>query len=297
MERFTLDDGGSVLSLAQWRAATGQDAHSIVATPAELFVDPAGDDYHLRSDSPARDAGLTLVDVTEDLEGTPRPGGTASDIGAYEIAAAAPGPVLTVSRAGTGNGSVTSAPAGIACPADCTQSYATGTPVTLTATAAAGSTFAGWNGACTGTGPCGVTMDAAVSVTATFTLLPPPKPDLAETSVSNPPASVRRRGSFSVTDVVRNQGTAAAVKSTTRFYLSLDTVRSAGDLLLGGSRAVPALAAGAQSTGTKTVKIPSGATVGTSYFVLACADDTGVVAESNETNNCIASATSVTITP
>jgi len=40
--------------------------------------------------------------------------------------------------------------------------------VTLTARAARGSTFVGWSGACTGTGSCAVTMNAAKSVTATF---------------------------------------------------------------------------------------------------------------------------------
>src|SRR6185295_8217484 len=42
--------------------------------------------------------------------------------------------------------------------------------VTLTASAAAGSTFAGWSGACAGTGACQVTMSAAASVTASFAL-------------------------------------------------------------------------------------------------------------------------------
>ena len=40
--------------------------------------------------------------------------------------------------------------------------------MTLTATPEAGSVFAGWSGACTGTGDCVVTMDAVKSVTATF---------------------------------------------------------------------------------------------------------------------------------
>ena len=44
-----------------------------------------------------------------------------------------------------------------------------GTVVTLSQTPATGFEFAGWSGACTGTGACSVTMDAAKSVTATFT--------------------------------------------------------------------------------------------------------------------------------
>ena len=63
---------------------------------------------------------------------------------------------------------MTSSPAGISCGSDCSESYASGTSVTLTASAAGGSTFAGWSGACSGTGTCNVTMTAARSVTATF---------------------------------------------------------------------------------------------------------------------------------
>jgi endoglucanase len=76
---------------------------------------------------------------------------------------------LTVTRSGTGTGTVASTPAGVSCGATCSASYASGTAVTLTATADGGSTFAGWSGACTGTSSCVVTMTAARAVTATFT--------------------------------------------------------------------------------------------------------------------------------
>lgn len=82
--RFTLDGGGSVLTLAAWRAATGQDSRSFASVPAELFVDPATRDYHLRPGSPARDAGLAATDVITDFEGQPRPAGPAPDAGADE---------------------------------------------------------------------------------------------------------------------------------------------------------------------------------------------------------------------
>jgi len=77
---------------------------------------------------------------------------------------------LSVALAGNGSGSVTSNPAGINCPATCSANYNTGTAVTLTATAGTSSTFAGWSGACTGTGSCQVTMTQARTVTATFNL-------------------------------------------------------------------------------------------------------------------------------
>jgi endoglucanase len=76
---------------------------------------------------------------------------------------------LSVTRMGTGTGTVTSSPSGINCGTSCSANYATGTSVTLTASAASGSTFAGWSGACTGTGSCVTSMTASRSVTATFT--------------------------------------------------------------------------------------------------------------------------------
>jgi endoglucanase len=82
-----------------------------------------------------------------------------------------PGPaptkfVLTVTA--SGSGTVTSAAAGINCGAACSGSYLSGTSITLTGTPTNGSTFAGWSGACTGTGPCTVAMTVTRSVTATF---------------------------------------------------------------------------------------------------------------------------------
>ena len=73
---------------------------------------------------------------------------------------------LTVTDAGTGRGSA--AGSGISCPGTCSRSYAAGTIVSLSATPASGSTFAGWSGACRGIGACHVTMSAERAVTATF---------------------------------------------------------------------------------------------------------------------------------
>jgi List-Bact-rpt repeat protein len=76
---------------------------------------------------------------------------------------------LTVSIA-QGSGSVVSSPAGIDCGVDCSETFVKGTVVTLTSTGNSNPTFlfAGWSGACSGTGACSVTMDADKAVSASF---------------------------------------------------------------------------------------------------------------------------------
>lgn len=76
---------------------------------------------------------------------------------------------LTVTVNGTGTGTVTSNPAGISCKPTCSASFAAATQVKLTAAAASGSYFAGWTGACKGTGTiCTVTVNSNLAATATF---------------------------------------------------------------------------------------------------------------------------------
>lgn len=121
-----------------------------------------------------------------------------------------------------------------------------------------------------------------------------PHPDVVVAGITNPPAIVALGGSFTVTDTTANRGTLASAGSVTRFYLSLDRLRNTGDRVLTGSRNVGALTPNASSTGTTTVIVPAATPVGT-YVLLACADDTSTNIESNETNNCTASAGSVSI--
>jgi serine protease AprX len=87
---------------------------------------------------------------------------------------------------------------------------------------------------------------------------------------------------ISVTDTTANIGATDAPESTTSFYFSANTTLDAADALL-ASRAVPALAAGATSSGTVQVTIPT-ATTGT-YYVFANADAGQDVTETIETNN------------
>jgi endoglucanase len=68
----------------------------------------------------------------------------------------------------TGSGTVTSRPAGIACPRDCMTQFAQGAAVGLAAKAKKGFRFAGWTGACSGKGACTVRLAGSRTVRATF---------------------------------------------------------------------------------------------------------------------------------
>jgi CSLREA domain-containing protein len=110
--------------------------------------------------SPAIDAGENAACLALDQRGVqrPQPEGGTCDIGAFEAIFHA----LTVTVTGDGSGTVT--------PGIGVHSYYAGTTVTIHATAAAGSAFAGWSGACAGqNNPCMLPMDSSKAVTATFT--------------------------------------------------------------------------------------------------------------------------------
>jgi hypothetical protein len=83
------------------------------------------------------------------------------------------GASLTINPAPV-NGMITSSPSGINCGSSgsaCTNVYAVGTSVTLTATPASGYVFAGWGGeVCSGLGPCTLTLNENTALSATFAL-------------------------------------------------------------------------------------------------------------------------------
>jgi hypothetical protein len=165
----------------------------VVTTVLDLTVTKAGTGTGTVTSSPSgidcgtacsgSYAGITTVTLTA----TPSSGGTftgwagsctgtasctVTDSPAAVTANFAAAPLaLTVAKAGTGTGTVTSNPAGINCGADCSESYPGGTTVTLTATPLSGSTFTGWSGSCTGTASCTVTNSPA-TVTANFAAAP-----------------------------------------------------------------------------------------------------------------------------
>jgi hypothetical protein len=76
---------------------------------------------------------------------------------------------LTATATGPGSGSVESFPYGVFCAnTTCSASFVAGATVSLAATPATGDSLSGWSGACSGIGPCVVTMNSDQSVTATF---------------------------------------------------------------------------------------------------------------------------------
>ncbi|CAK0781063.1 exported hypothetical protein [Gammaproteobacteria bacterium] len=105
--------------------------------------------------------------------------GAAPRIGELEFAT--PSMPLDITKSGTGKGTVTGtqipndpgAPATtvLNCDANCSASstnYDPHTNLNLNAIPACGSTFLGWDGACSGTGQCTVTMNESKRVTASF---------------------------------------------------------------------------------------------------------------------------------
>ena len=111
--------------------------------------------------------------------------------------------------------------------------------------------------------------------------------DLAVTTLTAP-ATAAPGTAISVSDITKNQGVGNAAPSTTRFYLSTNTLFDASDVVV-GARAVPLLGDGASSSVTTSLTLPTTTATGT-YYILAVADAANTVAESIETNNTRASA-------
>ena len=120
---------------------------------------------------------------------------------------------LTTASAGSGQGTITSSPAGIDCGADCSKAFDDGTSVTLTANPAPGSTFTGWSGAgCSGAGTCQVSVASDQTATATFTANPAVDPPVVDPPVVDPPVGKAKIGKVKV------KGPAKAKKSKKATY-------------------------------------------------------------------------------
>jgi len=84
---FYMDASGSVNNPIVFKAmpgAIGQDMHSLISSPEEIFVNIQSNNYHLIEGCDAMDNGTSSKAPRVDLDGYPRPIGLGYDIGAYE---------------------------------------------------------------------------------------------------------------------------------------------------------------------------------------------------------------------
>jgi len=104
--------------------------------------------------------------------------------------------ILTVTKGGTGTGTVSSSPGGIVCGSDCSEAYKSGTVVTLTPMPNTGSTFTGWSGGgCSGNAPqCSLTISSSAVVEANFSSITPGTQ--AKTIIDNRDPATSRTGSW-----------------------------------------------------------------------------------------------------
>jgi hypothetical protein len=137
---------------------------------------------------------------------------------------------VSVTRAGTGSGTVTSSPAGINCGTSCSINVAPGTLVTLTATPASGSVFSGWlGGGCTGTAPCAFATNSSVTVTATFSPAPVTSYTVAVTKAGTGSGTVTSSpGSI-------NCGTSCSTSVTAGTLVTLTAAPDSGSVFSGWS--------------------------------------------------------------
>jgi parallel beta-helix repeat protein len=84
VDRFSTDNETVTSTLSQWQATTGQDLHSLVASPDLVFADWLNGDFRLAPGSPAYLAGngSPCPDITTDILGAPR--SPLASIGAYQ---------------------------------------------------------------------------------------------------------------------------------------------------------------------------------------------------------------------
>jgi hypothetical protein len=152
-------DGTATVGGGDYAPALGELTFHGRKVTKRVFVPVYGDRVH--------EATETLSVVLRRISGR----ATIKDgTGVGQIVNDDPGP-QTLNVTVAGSGTVTSNPAGVSCPADCTETYPHGTAVALTAVPPTGWSFTGWSGGgCSGTGPCVVTTNQATSVTATFTI-------------------------------------------------------------------------------------------------------------------------------
>jgi predicted outer membrane repeat protein len=168
-----IEDYNLFAAAAEETGSIQHGADSLLGEPH--FVDPLAGNFQLRIASPAyNSAGETSIE--EDLLGKVRPMLGGVDRGALELQ-----PVGRLTLA-----VVVGNPAPSTCVGRCSLELAPGQPVTLTAAAADGALFVGWQGECSGSEPCVVTLRSSGTVTAVFALAPTPLPTATPTGTPLP---------------------------------------------------------------------------------------------------------------
>ena len=178
--------GTDELTLANWQAATGQDAHSISMNPE--YINPTGNgntvDLHILISSPCVGAGVAIPGITVDFDGQVRP--TPPSIGADEPIAptptATPTATATATFTPTPTATFTPTPTPTATHTPTATPTATFTPTptptaTHTPTASPTGTF-------TPTPTATATFTPTPTATATFT----PSPTATATATATPTA-------------------------------------------------------------------------------------------------------------
>ena len=100
--------------------------------------------------------------------GTPRAENSAGVIAASATVSSTEKYEVNVMISGDDSGQVIMKPGGTTCKESCTNEYAYGTTVTLTATPGNGAYFGGWSGGCAGTAGCSFMVGGPVLVNAAF---------------------------------------------------------------------------------------------------------------------------------
>jgi hypothetical protein len=140
---------------------------------------------------------------------------------------------------------------------------------------------------------CAALVAAALAAPAAGAAVPRPALDLRVTSVGGVPAKAAPGSVLRVSFGVSRTGATRIVAPTTRFYLSVDRVRSRGDRRLTGT-ARSRIGRGGRLRGAVSLRIPA-ATPTAGYYVLACVDDLRSIRERDERNNCRSSGRAVSI--
>jgi hypothetical protein len=115
------------------------------------------------------------------------------------------------------------------------------------------------------------------------------RPDLVMWSLASPPEFLAPGASFTSRLTVANVGRARSARSSVRAYLSRDSRKGKGDVLLASASGVPTLKRGKAVSRRAVLRVPSATATGL-WFLIACADDSRRIREKNERNNCRAAA-------